>query len=423
MQRGNRHSLRKDGICMARQVTIVGIGMGNPDTMTLRARRALESCDCLIGAGRMLESIPFGPKERLAQFSPQPIVRFLQEHLQFEHICVAMSGDVGFYSGAKKLAEALGEEFQVEFEPGISSLSYFCAKCATSWDDVLTVSVHGRAAQVTGPVRHHKKVFFITGNTHTAAQICRQLTQAGLGDCRVSVGENLSYACERIVHGTARELMGQEFSPLSVVLVENPHWQRRQVVPGIPDEEFLRDKVPMTKFEVRCASVSLLGVRDGDILYDIGAGTGSVSVELARCCPMGSVYAIEKKPEAIALLEKNRERFGVENLVIVPGEAPEALLELPAPDRAFIGGSSGNLSEIFEALLRKNPGIHLVVSAVTLETLTQATQCVQRYSMREVQISQVTAARARRVGNYHMMTGQNPVWLICARGNGEELPC
>lgn len=408
---------------MARQVTIVGIGMGNPDTMTLRARRTIESCDCLIGAGRMLESIPFGPKERLAEFSPQPILRFLRDHPQFERVSVAMSGDVGFYSGAKKLAEVLGEEFHVEFEPGISSLSYFCAKCGVSWDDVLTVSVHGRAAQVVSPVRYHKKVFFITGNTHTASQICRELQGAGLGDCRVSVGENLSYTCERIVRGSAGELMEQEFSPLSVVLVENLRWQRRQTVPGIADEEFLRDKVPMTKFEVRCACISLLGVRDGDILYDIGAGTGSVSVELALCCPAGSVYAIEKNPEAVGLLEKNRERFGAENLVIVPGEAPGALLELPAPDRAFIGGSSGNLDEIFEVLLQKNPGIQLVVSAVTLETFTQAAQCIQRYAMREVQISQLTAARARLVGAYHMMTGQNPVWLLSARGNGEELPC
>ena len=151
-------------------------------------------------------------------------------------------------------------------------------------------------------------------------------------------------------------------------------------------------------------------------ILDVGAGTGSVSVELARAARLGTVYAVEKNPEALPLLEENRRRFGAWNLRIVPGEAPGALAALPAPDRVFVGGSSGGLLEILRTAKEKNPGVRAVVNTVTLETLAEAVPALKACGFPEPDVVQLSAARARKAGNYHLMTGQNPVFILSAGG-------
>ncbi|MGN0363000.1 MAG: precorrin-6Y C5,15-methyltransferase (decarboxylating) subunit CbiT, partial [Bilifractor sp.] len=154
------------------------------------------------------------------------------------------------------------------------------------------------------------------------------------------------------------------------------------------------------------------------VVYDIGAGSGSCSVEAALRAVEGRVYAIEKNPAAVRLLYSNKLKFRVDNMEIVEGSAPEALQDLPVPTHAFLGGTGGNMEEILRLLLQKNPGIRVVLNAITLETVTQALDILKRLPFAEPDIASVTVAKSKKAGPYHMMMGQNPVYVITTEGVG-----
>lgn len=186
--------------------------------------------------------------------------------------------------------------------------------------------------------------------------------------------------------------------------------------PGIPDQQFIRGDIPMSKEEVRAVIISKLRLKADSIVYDIGAGTGSLAIEAARQVPDGQVFAVEKKAAAIELIKKNRDHFAVDNLQIIAGEAPAALAGLPPADRAFIGGSGGRLPAIMETITSKlNPQSLIVISAITLETLQQAVQEMEKHG-REVDIVNVAVTRTRKTGNYRMFRALNPVYIISGKG-------
>ncbi len=394
-------------------VYIIGVGLGNPDTMTLQAHRAIAQCDLLIGAKRLLE--PYGEKSCQALIAPEAIAQAVQAHTTGD-VAVLLSGDVGFYSGAKKLYALLPQAIVI---PGVSSVQYICAKLHTAWDDVYLVSAHGRSHNAVGDIQCHSKTLVLTGSNFTPMDLIAQLVAWGLGQCAVAVGENLSYQSERIVTGTAQELQSMDFGPLSVALVENP----QPIVPPaagprLRDEDFIRDAVPMTKAEVRKLAVCQMHVASDHVLWDVGAGTGSVTVELALAACGGQVFAVEQKADAVALLRQNKANFALPNITIIEGTAPQALQELPAPDGVFIGGSSGNLQEIVSCVLEKNPTARLVITAVTLETVAQVTALLAEGGFEDVEMVQLSATRTRLAGRYHLMDAQNPVWVFSAQGKG-----
>jgi precorrin-6Y C5,15-methyltransferase (decarboxylating) len=267
-----------------------------------------------------------------------------------------------------------------------------------------------------GLLQKHPRIFAIVGNATGAAQVCRKLTSYGMGNAKVAIGERLSYADEKISHGRAVDFQEISTDPLSVILLEWKEENTSVVTPGICDGEFLRDKVPMTKEEIRSISLSKLRLTKDAVIYDVGAGTGSVSVEMALMAVDGRVYAVEKKEEAVQLLHKNKEKFRADNLDIISGTAPEALKDLPVPTHAFIGGSSGNLREILQLLLEKNPEIRVVVNCITLETVAEALACVKNLPVEDVDIAQVNVAKGKIAGAYHLMMGLNPVYVISFTG-------
>ena len=273
-------------------------------------------------------------------------------------------------------------------------------------------------------------MFFLTSGKEGPAELCRQLTEAGLGWLKVTVGENLG-ACvrktegmepaentktaighheERITTMPAQVCAELEFAPLNVLLAEAaPRLPAR--TPGIPDESFLREKVPMTKQEVRAAALAKLAPGPQDVCWDIGAGTGSVSVELAlQAC---SVWAVERKAEALSLIRRNREKFCAWNLHVVEGAAPEALKDLPRPNVVFVGGSGGNLREILAVIREANPLARVLVSAIALETLQTAVEAMQQLGW-EVSVTQIAVSRTHKAGGLHLLTALNPVFLISA---------
>ena len=402
------------------KVYIVGIGMGNPDTLTVGAKNAIENSDLLIGATRLLESFDYVTCEKLDLIKPSDIVEALA-NATCDQVSILMSGDVGFYSGATALYDKLGD-YDLEVIPGISSLVYFCAKLHTTWQDATLVSAHGREHDAVGAIQSSAKTFCITGGKTKVDDICRSLVERGLGDVRVAAGERLSYDNERIVEGTAAELAEMAIENLTVMRVVNPRPVTRAfAAPSLADGDFLRGKAPMTKEEVRALVSSKLHIAAGHAVWDVGAGTGSVSVEAALAASRGTVCAIERNADAIELMRKNREAFGLTNLVVVEGEAPAALADLPAPDRVFIGGSAGNLDAIIETALSANPRARICVTAITLETLSASLECLRSRGIEDADIVQVSVARADKVGSYHLMRAENPIYIITADFGGGDV--
>ena len=401
------------------EVSIVGLGPGAECAQTGEVREAIRTADCLIGAKRMLSAVAAPGRLCMEAIAPEAIADAIAAHPACARFAVIMSGDTGFFSGTKKLLPRLAD-CRVRVLPGLSSLSVLCARLGVSYEDVVPVSLHGRTHDIVSDVRRHARVFALVGGEDGMAALCRRLRDAGLGDVRVSVGERLSYPDEAVTCGTAAELCGHTFAPLSVALLENP--VPSAVTPGIPDELFLRAQepghvVPMTKSEVRAVCLSKLALPEDAVCWDVGAGTGSVSVEMALQAPKGRVYAIERNETALALIAANRASFGLENLEVICGTAPEACAGLPAPTHVFLGGTAGNLHAILQTALEKNPQVRIVAAAVTLESAAALTACMAEFSKAEC--VQVQVSRAKPAGPYHLMQAQNPVFLFTLQNGGE----
>lgn len=403
-----------------RKIFIIGIGMGNPETITMRGKKIIEESQGLAGADRMVESFRQPGLEICRTIDPVEIHQWIREREDLQKISVLMSGDVGFFSGAKKLNGLLEEEgYDTELIPGISSLQYLCAKVKVPWEDVKIMSLHHHDNNFLGAVQTSKKAFLLAGGERTPGHVCRELTRVGLGEVTVIIGANLSYPQEKIVRGTAESLGRKDYPSLSVMLIENPCPLSKSIeTHGIADEEFIRGEVPMTKEEIRSVAVSKLGIGKEDVIYDIGAGTGSVSVEMALQAMEGRVYAIEVNREALGLLAQNREKFGISNLEIIPGSAPEALEGLPSPDKVFIGGTKGKMAEILRHIAKVAPEAKVVINAIALESVADALSALKENGFAKVNTVQLSVARSRKVESYTMMTGQNPVFII--RGEREE---
>ncbi len=403
------------------KVSLAGIGMGTEGSMTAEVKKACEDADVLIGASRMLKSVVREGQQTFASYKPEEITDYIFNHPQDEKIVVVLSGDPGFYSGAKKLLLTIydrlkkcGEPNRVKTEvlPGISTVSCLCSKLQIPWEDVKLVSIHGREENLLAAVKNNKYTFTLTGSAVDIRKLAKTLIDARLGECNMAVGAELTYENEKILKGNVSEFLDYDGDNLAAVLIANPHGGKYAVTHGIRDEDFIRGDVPMTKEEVRSISLSKLKIRKSDIVYDIGAGTGSVSVESAIQAEDGQVYAVEINSEAAGLIEENARKFAVSNVTVVEGGAPEVLEELPAPDCVFIGGSKGHLEEILEVIRKKNPQARIVLNAISLETLAQILEYCRKYPIKNDEIVQVNIAKSKLVGGYHMMTGQNPIYVV-----------
>lgn len=421
-----------------RKVTIIGAGPGNPDLLSLAALDAIDIADVVIGAHRALVGIDVPPDVvRCELVKTADIVAALTDAASWQRAVVVMTGDVGLFSGARRLVEALSGNAQVDVRviPGISSASYLAARLARPWQDWRFASAHGVACDIVAEAERAGELFLATSGGEDPSRLSGELVQAGFGDARVTVAERLSYPDERITCATASEIAGQTFDDLNVMLIEfaggagspvgsnaslaaSSRWPYASS--GIPDELFIRGDVPMTKQEVRAVALAKLRLTATDTVWDVGAGTGSVSIEAALVARAGSVWAVERNVTGVRLIRENADAFGCGNVHAVPGVAPEALAKLPVPDAVFVGGSAGELPSIVEAALEKNSQVRLCVPCVTVETLTEACALLSGSRFKGFEACQVSAARAEAVGSHHLMKAQNPVFLVSARGAGGE---
>ncbi|MEG2891934.1 MAG: precorrin-6y C5,15-methyltransferase (decarboxylating) subunit CbiE [Clostridium sp.] len=397
------------------KIYIVGVGVKSHTTN--RAIEIINSSDVLIGAKRVLKVFENNNAKRVEAYKLPDIQRVINNNPFADRISILVSGDSGFFSAAASIIEGIDRD--IEIIPGISSLSYFAARLSIPFEDIKVLSLHGRHGGVVGSVMENHRTFILTDGENSPKVICRSLYKRGFRNLLIYIGERLSYSNERIVIDDIENVMNMDFDPLNVVIIENPHPVNKDIsLSGIGDEEFIRGNVPMTKCEVRRISVSKMKLNNDDIIYDIGAGTGSVAIEAALSATYGRVYAIEKEDDAVGVLERNRLKFSAYNMKVVHGIAPDCLEDLPCPDTVFIGGSCGRLESIIESVFYKNPYARIVVNAITLETISEALNCFKKFPFNDVEITHVSIAKAKSVGEFNMMMGQNPVYIFSGEGDG-----
>lgn len=419
----------------SRKIILSGIGMGNTDGMTREAYHAFEEAEVIFGAERMLENLP-GKGIKVPYYRADDIISYLIEHPQYTKVAAAFSGDSGFYSGAQSMKKALEEanekgilKSETTILPGISSVSALAARLGVSWNDAVLASIHGRRANVVNLVRKNTKVFLLLSGKNDFEMLVNKFREAGINHVKISAGYRLSYPDEKLFTFYLDEFETKLFDlPEGVYtcLIENEDCEEQILTPGIDDEIFSRTKVPMTKNEVRVLSISRLELTKNAVVYDVGSGTGSVSIECARLSPDIFVFAIEQKEEAANLTKENAVRLGLsDQVVVINKKAPEGFEELPTPTHVFIGGSSGALSDILSAIQKKlvvkentkgktdkaSKGVRVVINAVSLETIAQITKLIQTYPVKHVQLTQIQASRAHKLGSYNLMQAQNPVLI------------
>lgn len=399
------------------KVYLVGIGMEGEKTLTYEARNAIDEADVLIGAERMLRTFNDLDKQVFSSYKAEEIVAYIDKS---KNKCAAilLSGDIGFYSGAKKLYELLSQH-ELHTISGISSPIYLAGKVGVPWENMKFVSLHGIGNNIAIHVRRNRYCFFLLGGNITAEELCKKLCGYNLPRVKVYIGEDLGYPNEKIHSGTAEELTAVKTAHLSVLITENPDYTER--LPFIiPESEFYHEivqkHVPITKAEIRKFVVSSLEIKHDDICWEIGSGTGATTVEMAWNCPDGAVYTIDKQEPACALTDINAHKFSCDNIFSFMGNGAELPDVFPAPDKVFIGGSSGDLKAIISTALSKNPCVRIAVTAVTLETLNNALQVFTEFGL-EQNITQLAVTRTNKIGSYTMFNALNPIFLIWGEKN------
>ena len=406
-------------------IILAGIGMGASKGYTREVYDAIESADILLGAKRLIE--PYSPRmEKKSYYLGKDIVPYLEDlFLQSAgkryRVVVLFSGDSGCYSGCQALARCLHEAVaekrflaDIRILPGISSVSYLASCIGESYHDAAILSMHGKLLPgLARRIQENEKTFLFMSGVKDMRKLGTALTEAFMNDCNITAGYQLSYEDEEIRKLTPKECLSCEKEGLYICFIYNPHPKKRPLTPGIADEEFIRGKVPMTKKEIREVSICKLRLYPGAVVYDIGSGTGSVAVEMADMSPDIEVFALEQKPEAVELIEKNKEKFHLDNITVIRTKAPEGFMDLKMPTHAFIGGSGGNMKEIIETLHQINPGMRIVINAVSIETLCEIKEILMAYPVCDTEFVQLQVSRVKELGTYHMMQAENPIF-VCA---------
>ena len=437
------------------QITLAGIGMGAEALLTEEVRNRIAEADYVFGAKRMVESIKKLCKQNVKTYNCYlskdiiPVIENIQENSA--KIVILFSGDTGFYSGCEKLYNELCKHKgmgKAEVLPGISSLSMLSARTGISWQDAKILSTHGVEpalwkSRLLDAAKHEKKTFLLTSGVADVQEIGNLLSSEFAKEewknLKIYLGYQLSYPQEWIKCLTVDKLCklmdrdhndgGQDSlqnslqeepqdqlqdkpeEGLYVGMLLNEHPKKPRLTPGYPDDIFIRGQVPMTKEEVRAVSICKLHLTEDAVVYDIGSGTGSVSVEIAALSPHVQVYAMEVNGEAVSLLEENCKQFGLHNVRCIRTKAPDGLEDLPVATHAFIGGSKGNLREILWTLYRKNNHMRIVVNAVSMETICQMQELLKELPVEQEEILQLSVTKTKQLGSYHMLQAANPVYI------------
>jgi precorrin-6Y C5,15-methyltransferase (decarboxylating) len=396
-------------IKIKKEITLAGMGPGGEKYFTRELIKELEIADVIFGAQAVLKNIEGINIPKIPEYKGEEINKYLEKNSEINHPLVLFSGDISLCSGAKGAFEYFSKlGYQVKKIPGISSVTIFAERLGLSLENVSVVSAHGRSCNVTWHMENSKELIILPSNPEHAGEICREALE--IADS-VKAGCDLGTIDEQILDISADSGAIDLIRGKSLIYISNNRAASKPFVRGLSDDEIIRGKTPMTKEEIRALSVRKLALGRNAVFYDIGAGTGSISLEAALLAPEIKVYAIEKDDEAVALLQQNKDKFKAVNMEIIHGKAPQAL-DLPAPSHVFIGGSSGNMKDILDTVFAKNKDARIVINAVTAETFAEVMDCTKAYPDIEPDIVQIFASRYRKVGKYHLADALNPVYII-----------
>ncbi len=394
-------------------IVLAGIGPGDEALYTGKLSDALKKADVIFGASSVIQGVSSGSIPKIPMYKAQDIISFLADNPKYNSPVVLFSGDISLSSGYKNARTLLEEAgYSVTSVPGISSVSLFLQRLGIGLEDTTVLSAHGRCCNVRGHVLLNRDTIILTSDCSHAEAICRQVADAA---GRIVIGYELGNKDELVFDYPDGEKNLRDLPGRCLVYVHRKEETEDSAFGGIKDRDMIRGNVPMTKEEIRALSIRKLALSKDGVMYDVGAGTGSVSIEAALMHPDMKVYCVEKNVEALDLLEKNREKFAAENVEIVPGSAPKALKELPAPTHVFIGGSGGALKDILDCVYEKNERTRVVINCVTAETMSETVSYLNDHEDISGDIIQVSVTRYREVGSYHMADAFNPVYIITLR--------
>ena len=395
------------------RVLIVGVPGEGPTGLPSALLARIEQADDLWGSERLLAHWPDfrGTKVRIGGDIAARAAA-LREHGD-RQVVVLASGDPGFYGIAGTLLRVLPAD-EVEIVPHASALQVAYARAGLVWNDAVFTSAHSRPlAEIVGWARRAPKLGILTDPKNTPGQIAETLLAAGLQDCRAVVAENLGMADEALTDTRLHDLPDRDFAPLNVLLlIQDDGWQSAAAFAPRPDEAYAHRRGLITKQDVRALSLARLAIGETSTVWDIGAGSGAVSIEAAELAWRGQVYAIEHDAENLAYIHRNRNHFGALNVTVVAGRAPEQLAGLPAPDAVFIGGTGGALEAIFSHITEAaRPGCRIAANFATLENLNRALTCARELGWVAV-VAQVNIAYGNEIAGMTRLAPVNPVFIV-----------
>lgn len=441
-----------------KDIKIIGGGPGDASYILPMARQAVEQSDLIIGDRRLLQTFGLAADNEYIFEMGRMMERleWLKKRPDSLRVGILVSGDPLMYS-MFRLVRRTFPKAKITVIPGIGSIQAFAARLGESMEDARIISAHGR--DMTGDtlvkaVRQYPKLFILCDNERTPDWMAEQLMDAGLTAVDMAAGSRLSYSDENIVFGSPANIFhgpsvqgdnsendgranpgNRKYPALSLVMIKNPNVlsntegmseTKSMLKPSdgalLRDAAFSRNKTPMTREEIRWIAVGKMQLSENSVVWDVGAGTGSVSVECARRCPSGKVISIEKNQRALEVLYENRERLTQRNMEIIEGTAPEAFEGLLRPSHVFIGGAGGALREILERICQYGAGIRVIIACVTMETMMEAYKLSDTIAgLKRREMVSVRIETERPVGSYHLMEGGHPVTLIIAETcSGQE---
>lgn len=406
------------------RIAVIGMGTG-PQCLGTLALEWIGAAQTLVGDARLLEAFPDHAGEKLLFRSPlSESIEEIGKLSNTQRVAVLCSGDPLFFGIGKTLARRFGSERFVIL-PNITSVQALCAGACESWDLADAVSFHGAKGRagierILEILQKGRKAAVLTDPGHTPQWIARELIRSGCPECRLIVGEDLGTPSETIRSLLPSEAANIQFSPLNVLLVKpggSTKYEVTQRIFGFEEEAFERDAGMITKMEVRAVVLASLQLQDGQVLWDLGAATGSVSIEAARIARLGQVFAVEKDSSRYARLLRNLEKFRAYRVRAICAEASEAIGALPSPDRVFIGGSGTDLETILDIVSQKLlPGGLVVQTAVLLQTLERAERYWKHKGF-QVSILQIQVNRSVPTGKDLRLEALNPVFILSAKEN------
>jgi len=405
------------------KVYIVGIGDDGVEGMTAQARRLLEGAEVLLGPETCASLLPPALAARLETTASLDELVDRIERDSDRDLVVLASGDPLFYGTARYVCGRLGKD-RFEVVPHVSSMQLAFARVKESWEEAFLANLSGQSIErVIDRVRSSETVGLFTSEQWPPAAVARTLLEEGIDYFQAYVCENLGSPDERVTQGSLADIAKDSFGPLNVMILvrkaraaDKPGQVGRRLF-GNPDESFLQSRPKrglLTPAEVRSMALAEMGLQIGSVVWDVGAGSGSVGLEAARIAREGTVYAIEMDPDDHRLIIANAERFAVKNLHAVLGRAPEAWAELPDPDAIYVGGSGRDVSMLVEeAWKRLKAGGRMVTACNSIENLA-AVHTMLRARSSDAAYWLVTIARGIEQLDRIRFESLNPTFLIAA---------